>query len=1453
MANYTPIRILTGKLSDIDDTTIVPGQIYFTTYGDDNSGYKGKIIFDDPATSKRIELHTDVNFATEAGHAVAADRATGDQSGQNIQTTYLQNLKFDPTTWSLTFVDGTGQDRVAKLSLAHDHNYAGSDTPGGAANFVKWAKNETAASNLRIPFANADTTDTKAAFNFDTGFTYNPSTGTIVAEAFTGNARTASSAATVPWTGVSGRPTSIVTAIKNTNNNLTYSLFGGSDQTIGTFAPLDTNSQIPLQYLPAAALERLVVVSSLDDMYKLTTSQVQIGDTVQIGSGEMYRVVDDTKLSSAAGYVVYTAGTASKVNWGGIQNRPNLLKALEMVTETNGTNKKAGNALRFTYVKPDGTEAQTTLMGFVPLSGTDAATGAISGNLALASGKTLTVDTISPNSTNLYLNGKVVFDGTAGKYYISDDGTQYTGNAASSTKTTYDSTGTQKIVDTYIATLTKADNGDITYARGNGQGATLDLSANFVNVTGDTMTGDLSISKTDTSAISSLYIKHTTGNAQLVLDRTASSAASYKFINDSGILKIQSDYTTSKGNYFDMFTMAYSTGHTTFKGNVTAPRFIGLADKATADGANRNIENTYFADVLWAGNGASKSSIAFKNGAGTEIKSIDLSANFVQNSGDTMTGKLTISAGGASIAGGLTATGGASITGKTSITGTLGVSDKITGGNGLSITGATTLEGLSAGATSLTSLGVSGASTLNTLTVSSTSNLQGETTIGQANSTATNLKVNGSQTISKNLTITGNLTTNGNTTLGNAAGTDTLTVNAKATLNGSISATNGLTISGGTVDIQVSTTIGNADTDTLTVNATPTFKTAVGIEKSLNVTEDIAAKNITATGALSVSSSATIGGMGKINGGLQVYGTIGKNLDGAGLGLYVQNGIEGASTLKIGSTSTFGGKLTVSTGGASITGNTEIKSGTLTVAKKLTVTSGGLTVTAGGATITAGGLSVAGGGASITGTTSITGALGVSDNATIGGTLGVTGHTSLSTLGVSSNLTVGGTSELKGNVTVGTSAAAASLTVTGKIYGKSNLEIDGTTQLDGKLSITSGGAAITGAVTMSSTLKVDSNTTISGTLGVAGKTTLKTLEAGATTLSSLNVTGTSTLNSLAVTNGISGKTLSITTTSSLLGAVSIGQDASATNLSVIGSQTISKSLTITENLTVNGNTTLGDNIAQDTLTVNAKSTFGADVTFSNTNTAQKQLPGLLWKTIGGNSPYIGYAHDQTDGTFIIYSPEKNVTQTTAKNYRNGLSVGGGSGNLFWKGDVISTQPWADATFLKLTGGTLSGALTINNSLIVSKNITCSETITGKVVKGAVWNDYAEYRKSNELEPGRVVVETGKGNLVLATERLQAGANIISDTFGFAIGETEECECPIAVSGRVLAYPLENKEIFEAGDPVCAGPNGTISKMTRAEVREWPDRIIGTVSEIPDYTYWGTGNVKVNGRIWIKVK
>lgn len=147
----------------------------------------------------------------------------------------------------------------------------------------------------------------------------------------------------------------------------------------------------------------------------------------------------------------------------------------------------------------------------------------------------------------------------------------------------------------------------------------------------------------------------------------------------------------------------------------------------------------------------------------------------------------------------------------------------------------------------------------------------------------------------------------------------------------------------------------------------------------------------------------------------------------------------------------------------------------------------------------------------------------------------------------------------------------------------------------------------------------------------------------------------------------------------------------------------------------------------------------------------------------------------------------------------------------------------------------------------------SATIIAGKVKNAVWNDYAECRSAESIEPGRVVIEDVDGVMKISSERLQPGGNIISDTYGSIMGETDDCKTPIAVAGRVLAYTHEDRNSYPLGAAVCTGPNGTVSLMTREEIREYPERIIGTVSEIPNYETWGTGNVEVNGRIWIKVK
>lgn len=186
--------------------------------------------------------------------------------------------------------------------------------------------------------------------------------------------------------------------------------------------------------------------------------------------------------------------------------------------------------------------------------------------------------------------------------------------------------------------------------------------------------------------------------------------------------------------------------------------------------------------------------------------------------------------------------------------------------------------------------------------------------------------------------------------------------------------------------------------------------------------------------------------------------------------------------------------------------------------------------------------------------------------------------------------------------------------------------------------------------------------------------------------------------------------------------------------------------------------------------------------------------------------------------------------------QNGISYKGGSLYLFGNNST----------------GT-AGIYDSNSGYVMQKQSNNKYNIWGNAVYGAVWNDYAEYRASKEEQPGRVVLEDDNGVCQRATERLQPFAGVISDTFGFCQGETETAKTPLAVAGRVLVYPYQNRGNYKVGDCVCAAPNGTVDIMTREEVMMYPDRIVGTVSEIPQYDVWGSGNALVNGRIWIKVR
>ena len=262
-----------------------------------------------------------------------------------------------------------------------------------------------------------------------------------------------------------------------------------------------------------------------------------------------------------------------------------------------------------------------------------------------------------------------------------------------------------------------------------------------------------------------------------------------------------------------------------------------------------------------------------------------------------------------------------------------------------------------------------------------------------------------------------------------------------------------------------------------------------------------------------------------------------------------------------------------------------------------------------------------------------------------------------------------------------------------------------------------------------------------------------------------------------------------------------------------------------------------------------------------TTNGEKDLGGAnhKWNNMFANN--IGTANNPTSNGYFtnLYLQTSSDPNTYAQLAPTMLPTITSDDGHFWRGDGTWSNTLTGPLVLSSTAG-YTGATEVPDSTTNNNNaIQCAggayfgKNVSALRVYNAVFNDYAEYRTTIDLEPGRVVVDCDDGSLSCASRRLEPGAQVISDTFGHCMGETDTAKTPLAVAGRVLVYPYQARENYHAGMAVCSAPDGTVDIMTREEIRDYPDCIVGIVSEIPQYETWGSDNVKVNGRIWVRIK
>lgn len=649
---------------------------------------------------------------------------------------------------------------------------------------------------------------------------------------------------------------------------------------------------------------------------------------------------------------------------------------------------------------------------------------------------------------------------------------------------------------------------------------------------------------------------------------------------------------------------------------------------------------------------------------------------------------------------------------------------------GLTVTGATTLAGVTAGATTASSLNVTGASTVAGLTAT----------------TLTVPNVTGDVTFADDVTITGTLAPSAIDLSTTDVGAKSLTTTDNVTVGGDLTVSGSFDLSASDVSVK---SITATDASTLpTLNSTTATITTLSAGTA-TVTGAVNAGSLTTSGGLSAATvtSPTIQGAADGAGTVTLASDVVAAKDLTVTGTLKPEGGLDLSAVDITSKSitttegaTIGGDLSVAGSvdlsaadvtALSFTASDTAKTNTFPILASTTATVGALTVSGASTLAEVSATNVtASGTLGVTGATTLSGVTAGdidSTSVTASGSVSAASFTSAATtIALAKNTEVTGNLNVTGTFTAGTidlsttDVTVKSLESLGDTHVVGDLTVDGSFDLSAT-NLVASSLASTNDTTVGANLvlttgnitgapKISGNTTIAGTLGVTG----------ATSLSTLDTTGLATLNSASVTTtlGVTGETTLSTVSTSGLATLN--------------------SATVTNNLTVNGNVTLG-NQTTDTVSVAGNSTFAGDVTVNGVFTPAGGLD-LSGADISANS--ITTAAGATIGTTLDVTGASTLAAVTATTVTgsgvgkfgsvtadNGATVTAGNltvtaGNIVQSGADTATASFKKTSTSNLHVGTLvwdetkyiaevGGSAHISGDLDVDGTINAQINLTGR--------------------------------------------------------------------------------------------------------------------------------------------
>ena len=388
--------------------------------------------------------------------------------------------------------------------------------------------------------------------------------------------------------------------------------------------------------------------------------------------------------------------------------------------------------------------------------------------------------------------------------------------------------------------------------------------------------------------------------------------------------------------------------------------------------------------------------------------------------------------------------------------------------------------------------------------------------------------------------------------------------------------------------------------------------------------------------------------------------------------------------------------------------------------------------------------------------TTVSDALTVTDNATVGGTLGVTGATTLSsTAAITGNTTVGGTLGVTGASTLNSVAVTNNATVGGTLGVTGNSTIGGTLGVTGQITgnitgAVTGNASTATALQNARSITIDgdvdaSATDFDGTGNITLTTTLDTVNSNVGSFGSSTAIPVVTVNGKGLVTGVS--TASITT------ALTVGADSGTDDSVALATDTLNFAGTANEIETAVSNNQiqigLPSAVTVGSLTTSGNVIVGGDLTVSGTTTTV-------------NTETINLADNQ----ILLNS---NETGTPSQN--GGIEIERGTSankTLVWNETsdkwTVGSETFVAGTFEGNLTGNVTGNLTGNAATATSANT--AGTLTGDITTSGDIN----------LDIGGTVFIDSSDGVISFADDSQANAKIdfaTSNTLKFYAGVINE--------------------------------------------------------------------------------